>query len=157
MSTQFNTNCMAAFEHLELWVVVMILITTTLNLVSLGVMVFTIIYVRRLPTMSTTDDTSVQQPPTAGYTYCEQCLKFMPMEQLTAHLQAFLLPFRDTRTQTVFRFFVCQEESFGSIKQRLRNNGMIVGNIRLTRTSRNLAIEDTKTPAVLDLGQDSEV
>ncbi|KAH7726830.1 hypothetical protein AAVH_05717 [Aphelenchoides avenae] len=43
-----DLNCLGASAHLEHWVVVMILIPTTLNLVSLGVMVYTIIYVRRL-------------------------------------------------------------------------------------------------------------
>ncbi|KAH7689662.1 hypothetical protein AAVH_40339 [Aphelenchoides avenae] len=105
--------------------------------------------------MSTTDDTSVQQPPTAGQ--CEQCLKFMPMEQLPAHLQAFLLPFRDTRTETWFSFFVCREETFMSIKQRLLDSNIIVGNIWLTYGGANTAIEDTKTPAVLGLGRDSIV
>lgn len=44
-----------------------------------------------------------------------------------------------------------------SIKQRLLDSNIIVGNIWLTYGGANTAIEDTKTPAVLGLGRDSIV
>ncbi|KAH7684433.1 hypothetical protein AAVH_41059 [Aphelenchoides avenae] len=79
------------------------------------------------------DDISVPQPVPVDQAYCPWCNQLMLANDIAPHQRAYALCFIDVPNRAKkFGFFVCKDETFESITERLLNQRLFAGITRLT-------------------------